>query len=106
MRSMFSPLCVMTAMLLLTSLGCSRSVAGGPGTEGDWVSHKDPLGFKVTHPPKWVVETNSEGRIVVRSADTSAFVVIQPFLLHADMTARYRAPTTRRSCATSPAWTS
>lgn len=75
----------MAATLLLSSLGCSRSDAGAPN-EG-WVTHKDPLGFEVSHPPKWAVETNSEGRIVVRSADTSAFVVIQPFLLHADMSA-------------------
>jgi hypothetical protein len=53
-----------------------------------WVQHRDPLGFVVSHPSGWTVETTEEGSILVRSADKSALVLIQPFYLREAVTAK------------------
>lgn len=47
----------------------------------DWKEHADPLGFTISHPADWSVETPGKELIKVSSPDGSAFVMIYPFVL-------------------------
>jgi len=78
MRTCVYVACVVGVWLL--SCGCRTGTAQGAEAQ-NWEQHKNPLGFVVRHPKGWVVETEDDGRILVRSADRSAFTVIQPFFL-------------------------
>jgi hypothetical protein len=49
--------------------------------EINWISHTNPLGFTVLHPPGWHVEAESIEHIVIASADRSVFAFVHPFLL-------------------------
>ena len=55
--------------------------------EGDWTVHKDPLGFQVSHPNGWSVETPGKEFIVIKSPNGSAFVIIYPFITDQQITA-------------------
>jgi hypothetical protein len=52
--------------------------------QSGWVTHNDPKGFTVTHPAGWAVETQGEGRIIVRSPYPAMFVFIHPFVQQGD----------------------
>lgn len=55
--------------------------------EGDWTVHKDPLGFQVSHPNGWSVETPGQESIEIKSQNGSAFVIIYPFITDQQITA-------------------
>jgi hypothetical protein len=55
--------------------------------EGDWTVHKDPLGFQVSHPNGWSVETPGKESIEIKSQNGSAFVIIYPFITDQQITA-------------------
>lgn len=81
METMKLVCCSVGTALLLACLGCNESLAGPKKSGGEeWIPHRNPLGFVLSHPPKWVVETGDDARILVRSPDKSALVLIQPFL--------------------------
>lgn len=54
---------------------------GRTGPPAGWTEHKDPRGFVVRSPKGWGVEAVDDGRIIISSADKSAFAVVQTFLL-------------------------
>ncbi len=62
-------------------------MAAGVWAQG-WTRHNDPLGFTVQHPPGWKVQAAADGLVRVASADASAFVLVQPFLLRQPASAR------------------
>jgi hypothetical protein len=55
--------------------------------EGDWTVHKDPLGFQVSHPNGWSVETPGKEFIEIKNQNGSAFVIIYPFITDQQITA-------------------
>ena len=55
--------------------------------QGDWTVHKDPLGFQVSHPNGWSVETPGKEFIEIKSQNGSAFVIIYPFITDQQITA-------------------
>lgn len=55
--------------------------------QGDWVIHKDPLGFQVSHPNGWSVETPGKEFIEIKSQNGSDFVIIYPFITDKQITA-------------------
>lgn len=57
------------------------AAACGGGPNAGWVEHKDPGGFRITHPPGWTVSTRDDGLISLASADSTSLVLVQPFFL-------------------------
>lgn len=55
--------------------------------QGDWTIHKDPLGFQVSHPNGWSVETPGKEFIEVKSQNGSDFAIIYPFITDQQITA-------------------
>ncbi|HWQ19916.1 MAG TPA: hypothetical protein VN455_09080 [Methanotrichaceae archaeon] len=54
----------------------------------DWEEHVDPLGFKISHPADWSVDTPGKELIKVSSPDGSAFVMVYPFVLDRAVTSK------------------
>ena len=44
-----------------------------------WVQHQDKNGFRLSHPPGWVVETPDDKTVFAHSADGSSVVLIHAF---------------------------
>lgn len=49
-----------------------------PGGSINWVTHEDPGGFRVQHPPGWGVQASQKGTVTVRRADGAAVALIRP----------------------------
>lgn len=54
--------------------------------QGDWTVHKDPLGFQVSHPDGWSVETPGKEFIEIKSQNGSDFAIIYPFITDQQIT--------------------
>ena len=79
-------------MIVLVAAGCDGGTPkDGPGptdpavkhkpAPAGWVKHTDPVGFAVAHPEGWTTSHRDDGLITVQSAEKTARVFVQPFLL-------------------------
>lgn len=73
----------MLVMVSLASLFCVATASA----QG-WVQHDDKNGFRLSHPPGWVVETPDAKTVIARSADGSSVVLIHAFFEKATVRAQ------------------
>lgn len=67
--------------------GACLLIAQGAFAQG-WVEHNDKNGFRLSHPPGWVVETPDAKTIYAHSADGSSVVLIHAFFEKANVGAK------------------
>lgn len=65
-------------IVLAFSWGCS-SVTIQAAQSGGWTKYEDKSGFEVQLPAGWHTESNNDGQVIIRSADKTMLVLVQPF---------------------------
>ncbi|RJP30426.1 MAG: hypothetical protein C4527_09625 [Candidatus Omnitrophota bacterium] len=55
---------------------------------GNWIQHKNPVGFTVRHPAGWKVETSPNGFIQISNPEMRSFVIVLPFISQERQSAR------------------